>query len=243
MKYKKKIVCIIQARMGSSRLPGKVLFTGANNKPLLLNLYERIKKSKYIDKIVIATTKSKKDFEIVKICKKNKIECFQGSAKNVLDRYYKCALKYNAESILRVTSDCPLLEYRFIDKFLLDSQKKKYNYFSNCSPRTFPKGYDLEIFDFETLKYCKFNATSKYDKEHVTPYILKNLPHFKFGSIKYKRNLFKKYRLTLDYMNDYFVIMKIFNNLYSQDKFFNLKKIIDYLDKSKVWKLNIENNK
>ena len=238
----KKIICIIQARTGSSRLPGKVLLPGANNKPLLLNLYERISKSKYIDKIVIATTKLQNDFEIVKICKKNNIDYFRGSNKNVLDRYYKCALKYKANLILRVTADCPLLEYKFIDDFIYKSQKKILNYFTNCHNRTFPKGYDLEIVDFKTLEYCKLNAKSKYDKEHVTPFIIRNLPSLKFGHIKYKKNLYKKYRLTLDYKSDYLVIKNIFDNLYSKDKFFDLKKIIKYLDKSKMWKLNIKNN-
>ncbi len=238
----KKIICIIQARTGSSRLPGKVLLPGANNKPLLLNLYERISKSKYIDKIVIATTKLQNDFEIVKICKKNNIDYFRGSNKNVLDRYYKCALKYKASLILRVTADCPLLEYKFIDDFIYKSQKKILNYFTNCHNRTFPKGYDLEIVDFKTLEYCKLNAKSKYDKEHVTPFIIRNLPSLKFGYIKYKKNLYKKYRLTLDYKSDYLVIKNIFDNLYSKDKFFDLKKIIKYLDKSKMWKLNIKNN-
>ena len=238
----KKIICIIQARTGSSRLPGKVLLPGANNKPLLLNLYERISKSKYIDKIVIATTKLKNDFEIVKICKKNNIDYFRGSNKNVLDRYYKCALKYKASLILRVTADCPLLEYKFIDDFIYKSQKKILNYFTNCHNRTFPKGYDLEIVDFKTLKHCKLNAKSKYDKEHVTPFIIRNLSSLKFGHIKYKKNLYKKYRLTLDYKSDYLVIKNIFDNLYSKDKFFDLKKIIKYLDKSKMWKLNIKNN-
>ena len=238
----KKIICIIQARTGSSRLPGKVLLPGANNKPLLLNLYERISKSKYIDKIVIATTKLQNDFEIVKICKKNNIDYFRGSNKNVLDRYYKCALKYKANLILRVTADCPLLEYKFIDDFIYKSRKKNLNYFTNCHNRTFPKGYDLEIVDFKTLEYCKLNAKSKYDKEHVTPFIIRNLPSLKFGYIKYKKNLYKKYRLTLDYKSDYLVIKNIFDNLYSKDKFFDLKKIIKYLDKSKMWKLNIKNN-
>jgi len=238
----KKIICIIQARTGSSRLPGKVLLPGANNKPLLLNLYERISKSKYIDKIVIATTKLQNDFEIVKICKKNNIDYFRGSNKNVLDRYYKCALKYKASLILRVTADCPLLEYKFIDDFIYKSRKKILNYFTNCHNRTFPKGYDLEIVDFKTLEYCKLNAKSKYDKEHVTPFIIRNLPSLKFGYIKYKKNLYKKYRLTLDYKSDYLVIKNIFDNLYSKDKFFDLKKIIKYLDKSKMWKLNIKNN-
>ena len=238
----KKIICIIQARTGSSRLPGKVLLPGANNKPLLLNLYERISKSKYIDKIVIATTKLQNDFEIVKICKKNNIDYFRGSNKNVLDRYYKCALKYKASLILRVTADCPLLEYKFIDDFIYKSRKKILNYFTNCHNRTFPKGYDLEIVDFKTLEHCKLNAKSKYDKEHVTPFIIRNLSSLKFGHIKYKKNLYKKYRLTLDYKSDYLVIKNIFDNLYSKDKFFDLKKIIKYLDKSKMWKLNIKNN-
>ena len=97
-----KVICIIQSEIGGTRLPGKSIISGADNKPLLLNLYERIKKSKYIDKIIIATTKLKNDFKIVKICKKNNIEYFRGSNKNVLDRYYKCALKYKAKKVLKL---------------------------------------------------------------------------------------------------------------------------------------------
>ena len=119
---------------------------------------------------------------------------------------------------------------------------KKTLVFSNCYLRTFPKGYDLEVFDFKTLEYCKKNAKSKYDKEHVTPYIIRNLPSTKFGYIKKKRNLYRKYRLTLDYKSDYLVIKNIFDNLYLKDKFFDLKKIIKYLNKNKILKLNIKNN-
>ena len=121
-----RIICIIQARMGSQRLPGKVLMNGANRKPLILNLYERIKKSKFLNKIVLATTNLKKDSKIVQICKKNNIECFRGSHLNVLYRYYKCSLKYKADIILRITADCPLMDYKFIDNFINEYLKKKF---------------------------------------------------------------------------------------------------------------------
>ena len=161
---------------------------------------------------------------------------------DVLDRYYQCALKFKGDIILRVTADCPLLEFRFVDKFINFFRKKKYNFLTNGNPRTFPKGFDLEIFDFKTLKKCKENAKLKYDKEHVTPYIRKNLYKFKLGNFKNKSNLYKKYRITLDYKNDYLVIKEIYNNLYHKNKIFNLNKIIKFLDKSKINSLNIKHN-
>ena len=149
-----KIICIIQARIGSQRLSGKVLMEGVNQKPLILNLYERINKSKFLNNIIIATTNLREDLKIVLICKKNNIPCFKGSNLNVLNRYYKCAIKYKADVILRITADCPLLDYKFIDSFISKYlEKKNINYFSNTFPkRSVPKGYDLEIFDFTTLK-------------------------------------------------------------------------------------------
>ena len=234
-----KIICIVQARMGSQRLPGKVLMKGANRKPLILNLFERIKKSKYLNKIIIATTNLKKDLKIVQICKKNNIEFFRGSHLNVLDRYYKCALEYKADTILRITADCPLLDYKFIDNFIHKYLKKKdFDYLSNTFPiRSVPKGYDLEIFNLRSLEISAKNAKTKYDKEHVTSYIKKNHKKFNILKIDFK-NSFKNYRLTLDYIEDYILIKKIFDALYGKNKYFGIKDVIKYIQKNKLSKIN-----
>ena len=234
-----KIICIIQARMGSRRLPGKVLMNGVNKKPLILNLFERIKKSKYLNKIIVATTNLKKDSKIVQICKKNNINYFRGNHLNVLDRYYKCALKYKADTILRIIADCPVLDYKFIDNFIHRYLKKKnFDYLSNTFPiRSVPKGYDLEIFDLKTLERSAKNAKIKYDKEHVTPYIKKNHKIFNILEIDFK-NSFKNYRLTLDYIEDYILIKNIFDALYRKNKYFGLKDVINYLKKNKISKVN-----
>ena len=149
---KKKIVCIIQARVSSSRLPGKIFLSGQKNKSMLLTVYSRIKPRKYISKIVIATTEKKSDDLVYNECKRNNINVFRGSQLNVLKRYYDCAKKYKAETIIRLTSDCPLLEYNLIDQLLVEFKKDNYDYLSNVHPATFPDGYDVEIFSFEALK-------------------------------------------------------------------------------------------
>ena len=113
----KKTICILQARITSSRLPGKILLPGYN-KPLLLHTIERLKKSKLINDVVVATSKLKIDEIIFKICKKNKINVFRGHPTDLLDRYYRCARKYNANIIVRITSDCPLMDYKIVDKVI-----------------------------------------------------------------------------------------------------------------------------
>ena len=145
---KKKITCIIQARLSSSRLPGKILLNGFD-KPLLLHLIERIKKSKKINKIIIATTNQKIDDPIVNLCKKENINFFRGDLENVLKRYYFCAKKFKAEHILRITSDCPLMDFRLVDQVIGEYLKKNYEYVSNINPTTTQMDLILRFFLFK----------------------------------------------------------------------------------------------
>jgi len=236
---KKKITCIIQARLSSSRLPGKILLNGFD-KPLLLHLIERIKKSKKINKIIIATTNQKIDDPIVNLCKKENINYFRGDLENVLKRYYFCAKKFKAEHILRITSDCPLMDFRIVDQVIGEYSKKNYDYVSNINPTTTPDGFDIEIFPFQILKKTYFNAKKKHELEHVTPYIWDNPKKFKILNVRiFKTNLnYRKYRLTLDYLEDYYVIHNIYNSLYSKNKNFSLKDIIKFLNKNNKILLN-----
>ena len=229
---KKKILCIVQARMSSSRLPGKVLLTGSKDKSLLKTLYERLLPSKHINKIIIATSTNEFDDLIFEECKKNNIKVFRGSLLNVLKRYYDCAKKYKGEVIIRITSDCPLLEYKLIDKLLLEFNKQNCDYLSNVHPATFPDGYDVEIFTFKSLKKAFINAKQNYEKEHVTPYIWDNPKKFNIKNYSLNKN-YSKFRVTLDYLEDYFLIKKIFNYFEKRKNYFDVSDVLKYLEKNK----------
>ena len=161
---------IIQARTGSSRLRAKVL-KKINNKTILEIMLSRIKDNNF--RIIVATTFKKQDDKIYNIAKKCGVNVFRGSEKNVLKRYYD-AKKFHLTHIIRLTSDCPLIDKFFVKFYYKKYLKFKNDYFSNVIKRTFPKGFDFEIFTFKTLKYTHLNSKSNDDKEHVTQYMMKN---------------------------------------------------------------------
>lgn len=233
------IHCIIQARVSSSRLPAKVLLNTCG-KPLLMHLIDRIKKSKKITKIIVATSKEIEDDLIYFLCKKNKIDVFRGSLTNLLSRYYFCAKRFKSDIIVRITSDCPLMDFNLIDKMITAYINRPVDYLSNIHPPTYPDGFDIEIFSFKTLKKIKRFAKKNYETEHVTPYLWDN-PHL-FKLMNYSEfkddSLYRKYRLTLDYKEDFYVISKIYDNLYSKNKFFTLNEILKYLKKNKKILIN-----
>ena len=229
---KKKVLCIIQARISSSRLPGKVLLTGSNNKSLLETLYKRLLPSKHIKEIIIATSTNQADDLIFDECKKNNMKVFRGSLPNVLKRYYDCAKKYKGDIIIRITSDCPLLEYKLIDKLFLEFNRQNCDYLSNVHPATFPDGYDVEIFTFDSLKKAFKEGNKNYEREHVTPYIWDNPKKFVVKNYYLKKN-YSKLRVTLDYLEDYFLIKKIFNYFENKKNYFDLSDVLKFLKKNK----------
>lgn len=228
-----KIVCIVQARISSSRLPAKILLPGYN-KPLLLHLIERLKKSKLINSVIVATSKNPLDDLIYDLCSLKKIKVYRGNLNDLLSRYYNCAKKHNADHIVRVTSDCPLIDPKIIDLMIRKYLSlKKLDFLSNTHPPSYPDGFDVEIFSFRALEKAFRSAKKSYEREHVTPFIWDNPKKFRlfnYTSLK-NDNLYKKYRLTLDYKEDFFVIWGIFNALYKKKKYFELKHIIDFLKK------------
>ena len=236
----RKITCIIQARTESSRLPGKILLN-LGKKTILQYLIERLKKSKNIDSLILATTKKKKDNIICKIAKKQKIQVFRGDEKNVLKRYYLCAKKSHSSTIIRVTADCPLIDIKYIDELIKVFNNNQYDYLTNLYLNYLPDGFHCEVLSFETLKNTYKSAKSSFDKEHVTSYIWKNPKKFKIFYFKGKKlkNISKKIRLTLDYFEDYLLIKKIYENLYSKNKYFSLREILVFLKKNqKLLKIN-----
>lgn len=205
---KKKISIIIQARMGSSRLPNKVLLSH-KNLSILDILINRLKNARFINKIVIATTKKKKDVKIVNYCKRNNIKYFRGSEFDVLSRYYYAAKKYKIENIIRITSDCPLIDYRILNSMVNYFKKNKVDYLANTypMPTNYPDGMDIEIFNFKTLEKTFYNAKLPSEREHVTIYMWKS-GKFKIKKKTMQKN-FSKYRFCIDYKNDFFFLKKI----------------------------------
>ena len=231
---KKKVLCIVQARNSSKRLPNKLLYK-IKGYTLLEHLLFRLKKLNFKENLIIATTTNKKDLSICKIAKKNKITFFRGSEKNVLSRFYQCSKKHHGDIIIRITADCPLIDYTYIRKLLNFFQKNKYDYVNNINIDSLPDGFSCEVFSFQCLGIANKLVKKNFDKEHVTPFIWTNPKRFKIANISYKnkRRFTKKVRLTLDYKEDLNLIEKVIDNFYLKDKYFSLKKILVFLQKNK----------
>lgn len=221
---------IIQARMGSKRLPGKCIMKYKNTSPLEV-LVNRIKKIKNIKNIIIATTKLKKDTIFLKYSKKLKVKIFRGSNNNVLDRYYSAAKCYKSKNIIRLTSDCPFIDITTVSKMMKIYNSGKYDYISNTYPvpTTFPDGSDIEIFNFRSLEKNKHEAILPSDKEHVTKYFWQS-KRFRCLRIENKIDL-SKYRYTIDVYEDFKLFKSIIKN-YNNYLNINMIKIINFIDKN-----------
>jgi spore coat polysaccharide biosynthesis protein SpsF len=201
---------IIQARMTSTRLPGKVLLPLCG-KTVLEIIIDRLKK--YKRNIIIATTNDGTEIPIVEICKRENIKYYRGSTNNVLERYYLSAIKFNAHEsdiVVRITSDCPLIDVDLLDNCIKMYNSQEYDYVSNRLNRTIPIGLDVEVFSFKLLKYMHKNAKEEFEKEHVTTYIyLTKKNKYKLGSCEeYDNN--SQYRLALDEHDDYKAIKEVY---------------------------------
>lgn len=221
---------IIQARMGSKRLPGKSLKKFRNTTPLEV-LIRRIKKIKKINKIIVATTKLKKDDVFLKYAKKLNIQIFRGSNKNVLERYYAAAKLYNSKNIIRLTADCPFIDTTTLIKMIKIFSSNKYDYVANTNPLpcTYPDGSDIEIFNFKSLKKSKNEAFLPSDKEHVTKYFWKS-KKFKCFRLDNKIDL-SKYRYTIDIAEDFNLFKSIIRE-YRNFLKIGMKDIVKFIDKN-----------
>ncbi len=211
-----KTVLITQARIGSTRLPGKVLME-INQTPLLKIHLDRLKKSKNIDKIIVATTDNVEDNIIDKLASEWGYEVFRGSENDVLDRFYKAVKDLNPLWVVRVTSDCPLIDPILVDKVIEVTQAESEDYGSNAIDETFPDGQDVEVFKFTALENAWMNAKKESEREHVTPYI-KNNSNRKgeniFSLLSYKNNIdYSKIRMTVDEPSDFELINKVITEL------------------------------
>ena len=177
------ITSIIQARMGSSRLPGKVLMKLDEKHTVLDYVIEQLSFSKLIDKKIIATTELEQDNVIEQTSKNLGLEFFRGSSEDVLDRYYQCAKENSFTTIVRITSDNPLMDPEIVDQVIKKFVTNDFDYVTNAFPRTFPSGTELEIFSFDALEKAWKNAIKPSEKEHVTPFIKNHPEIFKIGNL------------------------------------------------------------
>jgi spore coat polysaccharide biosynthesis protein SpsF len=193
--------CIIQARMGSTRLPGKVMMTVDKKNPVLYYVISQLQHSKFLNKIVIATTDLKEDDKIVEFAQNLGIDYFRGSSSDVLDRYYQCAKKFSFSTIVRITSDDPLIDPEIVDQVIKKFYSGSYDYVTNTLPRTFPYGTETEVLTFEALHIAWIEAKQSYEREHVTPYLYNNPDKFKIGSLIHSKNI-SFLRWTVDKQTD-----------------------------------------
>jgi len=194
--------CIIQARMGSTRLPGKAMMSVQNQKPVLYFVIKQLQECKLIDKIIIATTTNDEDSQIVNYSKNLGIDYFRGSAKDVLDRYYQCAKEYSISTIVRIPSDKPLIDPEVVDNVISTFNNNSYDYVTNfLSNPTFPSGEEVEVFSMNGLKKVWKEAILPSEREHVTPYFSNHEDKFEITHVENSENL-SHLRCAIDRMED-----------------------------------------
>lgn len=222
-----KVVLIIQARMTSTRLPGKVM-KEVLGIPLLEYQIRRLKRSKLVNKIIVATTINKTDQPIIDLCDRLSISTYRGSEDNVLSRYYESAVENKANIVVRITSDCPLIDPLIVDQIVdcYIRNRDKYDYVSNTIKRTFPRGMDVEVFSFFALEKAYKEATKEYEKEHVTPHIYKNTNKFKVLGYECDED-HSIHRWTVDTSQDFELVKKIIESLYPDNPEFGIMNILD----------------
>lgn len=223
------IVAIIQARMSSSRLPGKIMLK-ACGKTILELMIERVQRSRSLDKILVATTINPKDDVIVNLCKDIGVECYRGPEEDVLLRYKLSADAIKADTIVRLCSDCPLIDPAVIDKVVNVYSAGNFDFVNNMSPlpRTYPDGMLVEVFSKELLDETNREAIKPSHREHVTFFMWMQPERYKIHRVDCERDL-SQYRLNLDYAEDYELIKSVFEALYEKDKFFTMNDTINWL--------------
>tara|TARA_B100001142_G_scaffold330295_1_gene397835 strand:+ start:90014 stop:92035 length:2022 start_codon:yes stop_codon:yes gene_type:complete len=230
-----KILAIVQARMGSSRLPKKVL-KEINSVPLIGILLERLSQSKKITEIVVATSKNNDNQPLVDYVKLKGFHAERGSEENVLSRFYNVAKKYDADLIVRITGDCPLVDSSIVDNIINFHIYNELDYSSNVNPPTYPDGLDVEVFSYKCLQDAFKNASNGPDLEHVTPYMIKN----EKNQLNYENETdLSNIRLTVDEEADFEVMENIFNHFHP-NILFNWKDVISLYNNNSVLFKNSE---
>ena len=222
------IVAVIQARMGSSRLPGKVL-KDINGRTMLARVVRRVSRSTLVNKVIVATTTASTDKAIIDECESLGIPSFRGSEQDVLDRYYRAAKLFFAEAVVRITSDCPLVDPEIIDQVIQAFRKDGADYASNTMVSTYPRGLDVEVFTFSALEKAWREAHESYQRVHVTPYFYQNPELFRLVPVIGVEDN-SNYRWTVDTEEDLDLVRTVYARMDRDDSFswrdvLNLMKI------------------
>lgn len=219
------IVAILQARMSSSRLPGKVL-KPIVGKPVLELQIERLKRCQRLDKLVIATSIEASDDPLAQLCNDLDVECFRGDLDDVLKRFRDAANHYEAQHVVRLTGDCPLTDPSLIDQIIQHHLSGGFDYTSNIYPRSYPDGLDAEVLTIATLERLYLQAKQPDDREHVTSYIENHFDQFNIGNLAQEEDQ-SLLRWTLDTQQDFDFISFVFNSLYDTNPAFDSKDILE----------------
>jgi len=229
-------VVIVQARMGSSRLPGKVL-KKILGRPMLDLQVERLSRVRNANEIIVATSDAFGDNAIVELCNDLAVPCFRGSEDDVLSRYYDAARAAHAGVVVRVTGDCPLIDPDLINKIIDEytTNRKNIDYCSNTLQRTFPRGLDTEVFSMKALEEAHAEATEQPDREHVTTYIWRQPERFRLRAVC-AENDYSDHRWTVDTVQDLVLVRKLFEELYPHDPLFTWRDCLELMERNPDWR-------
>jgi spore coat polysaccharide biosynthesis protein SpsF len=228
-----KTIIIVQARMTSTRLPGKVLLP-LGGKPMLVRLVERLRRVEKADAIVIATTRNTSDDPIASLCQRIDVPCHRGSEHDVLSRYANAAREHSASTVVRITSDCPLIDPALIDRVISDFQAGEVDYVSNMLPPTWPYGMAVEVFTDRALQEAHVEATQDSEREHVTPFIYWRPERYRLRNVPCHTNL-GAHRWTVDTPEDYELVSRLFDAVYPENPDFSLDDLLNAMDAHPDW--------
>jgi spore coat polysaccharide biosynthesis protein SpsF len=230
-KGKPSVGAIVQARMSSTRLPGKVLKEAAG-KPLLAHLLERLSRARTLDRIVVATSTYRRDDAIAKLCGQLGVPVFRGSETDLLDRYFRAAEEFGFDVVVRVTADCPLIDPELVDEkveFFLQN-RGRFDLVTNRHPLTYPDGLDFDVLSREALGHAWRSATAPHHREHTVPFFWET--GMRVHNFVDPENLFQRHRWTLDYPEDYELIRRIIEALHREGEHFGTREVLAFLDKN-----------
>lgn len=229
---KSKVVIMVQARTGSTRMPGKIM-RPVLGKEVLVHQLERLRRARTADQVVVVTTHTRRDLRISALCYRHQIPCFAGDENDLLDRHYQAARHFNADVIVKIPSDCPLIDPQIADRVIghyLDHEDE-FDFVSNLHPATYPDGNDVEVMPFDILEIAWREAKKNFEREHTTPFVWEQPQRFRLANIAWETGLdfSTTHRWTLDYEQDFAFIRSVYENLYQKNPHFGMNDILQLL--------------
>lgn len=230
-----KIIATVEARMTSTRLPGKVLLD-AGGQPMLAHLINRLKSVSSLDGVVLATTTNQTDDVLEEFSKKMKIGCYRGNEDDVMSRVIGAAESVNADIIVEITGDCPIIDPEIIEQVIRVFKENNVDYVSNAHVRSYPDGMDVQVFPLEVLKRSSLMTNDPLDHEHVTLHIRNNPEIFsRIHLVSPPETHWPELGLTLDEPNDYELLKKIINHFEKSKLFFSCRDVVSLLRNKPEW--------